>query len=245
MDTRFWGPGAWKLLHTITYHSDADIDTIRDFFEVIPYILPCKYCRASLSEYYETEQLTFTNAGELQHWLYRIHNRVNGKLRAQGLVATRNPTYASVESLYKDVCIADQPFPAWDFLYSIAYNHPLKVVSTPMPAATATAATTDAELNRLNILPPRKRFAYWCKFWKLLPMVLPSRWALHWVAAAGKKTPCDLTGRRDAVSWVWHIRCKFDTTTNDPYRQVCSRLLSHSSGCSKSKRARTCRKKRT
>jgi hypothetical protein len=242
MDTRFWGPGAWKLLHTITYHSTAQIDTLRAFFEVIPYVLPCKYCRASLSEYYEKEPLTFRNPSELQHWLYRIHNLVNGKLRKQGFLTNRNPTYTDVERMYSGVT-CDRSFPAWDFLYSIAYNHPLKVSSTPMPGAPAATATThDADLNRWNILPASRRLTYWCKFWELLPMVLPPQWASSWVAT---KTPCELSGRRDSVAWVWNIRCKFDTATNDPYRRVCSRLLSHSSGCSKSKRARTCRKKRT
>lgn len=244
MDTRFWGPGAWKLLHTITYHSEAPLEDIREFLSILPYVLPCKFCRASLTDYYEKEPLTFTNRRELQHWMYRVHNHVNGKLRKQGFVTIRNPTYDAVEKMYSGACAECSAFPAWDFLYSIAYNHPLKVKSTPMPGAPAAdVAANAAEANRWNILSPRARLTYWCKFWDILPRILPAEWKDAWVSATAG-SPCELEGRRDSVAWIWNIRCKFDTTRRDPYREVCSRLVSHSSGCSKSRRARTCRKKR-
>jgi hypothetical protein len=247
MDTRFWGPGAWNLLHTITYHTDANVKTLREFFELIPYILPCKFCRASLTDYYDKEPPTFRSSEEAQEWLYRIHNLVNGKLRGQGLLIHRNPTYDVVKKRYTDSCGGCDAFPAWDFLYSIAYNHPLKVKGSPMPGwddAAPTTAATDRELNRWNVLDQRRRFEYWCAFWKKLPDVLPRQWREAWLAAAHPTSPCQLYGKRTAVSWIWNIRCKFDATRRDPYREVCSRLVEHSSGCSKSKRARTCRKKR-
>jgi hypothetical protein len=240
MDTRFWGPGAWRLLHTITF-AEVGPQAQRRLFELLPYVLPCKYCRASLTDYYEKEPLPdFENAVAAQKWLYRVHNHVNGKLRGQGLLATRNPSFDDVARTYKGA--ENGAFPAWDFLYSVAYNHPLRTKGTPMPGADAAIAATDAEMNRWNTLPPVRRFEYWSEFWRVLPQALPEPWKSAWAAAAA--TPCELKTRRAAVAWVWNIRCRFDTRNKDPYRAVCSRLIDHSSGCGKSKRARTCRKKR-
>jgi hypothetical protein len=240
MDTRFWGPGAWQLLHTITFHSDATPTELHDFFTIIPYILPCKYCRASLTEYYEKEPIP-SDRTDMQKWLYRVHNLVNGKLRGQGILTTQNPTFRDVAAMYKSP--PTTTFPAWDFLYSIAYNHPLRVKNVPMPGAPM-AATSDADKNRWNILSGADRFKYWCNFWKVLSKVLPSPWKAAWFSATvSTETPCELQTKRAAINWLWHIRCKFDTTTVDPYRQVCSRLFAHSSNCSKSKRSKTCRRK--
>ena len=249
MDTRFWGPGAWRLLHTIAYHSTATEEQLKDFFDVLPYVLPCKFCRASLTEYYaDIPTSTILNGRQAaQEWLYRIHNKVNGKLRKQGLYASTNPTLSSVSTMYSRL---HPEFPAWDFLYSIAYNHPLKVKSTPMPGAPPAASLPsspmdDVTLNKWNLLPDRERFTYWCKFWKLLPVVLPPLWQNEWNKADDRTIhPCTLKGRRDSVLWLWALRCKFDAQTHDPYREVCSRLIQHSSGCSKSRRAKTCRAKR-
>jgi hypothetical protein len=249
MDTRFWGPGAWNLLHTITFDDKYDAATQQKLFELLPYVLPCKFCRASLTDYYEKEPLPdFTDRIAVQKWLYRIHNLVNGKLRGQGLITTRNPSFDDIVRIY--TLKNNDEFPAWDFLYSIAYNHPLRTKGTPMPGVEEAQSELqrDSELNRWNILPSHKRFKYWCDFWKVLPNALPSNWKHKWETAATNPTcridPCSLKTRRASVSWIWNIRCKFNTTSRDPYREVCARLIDHSSGCSKSSRARTCRKKR-
>jgi hypothetical protein len=251
MDTRFWGPGAWRLLHTITFSSEATAgptaQQLQAFFEVLPYVLPCKFCRASLTDYYEADPVAVGIVSSPAQWLYRIHNRVNGKLRKQGLAVAPNPTFAAVRRIYDAEAVPGAAFPAWDFLYSIAYNNPLKTQGSPMPGAAAAdrAPTTDAEKNRWNVLPPEERYKYWCRFWTLLPTVLPPAWQQSWMAAAaGAVTPCRLKGRRDAIGWLWNIRCKFDTKTRDPYRQVCSRLSQHSSGCATSRLAKTCRRRR-
>ena len=57
MDTRFWGPSGWQLLHSITnkYPNNPDKlekDAYEIFFKSLPFILPCIYCRNSLTEYY-------------------------------------------------------------------------------------------------------------------------------------------------------------------------------------------------
>ena len=54
MDTRFWGPDGWKLLHSITENyptvpDKKNKDLYRKFFLSLPYVLPCVYCRKSLT----------------------------------------------------------------------------------------------------------------------------------------------------------------------------------------------------
>ena len=84
MDTRFWGPSGWKMLHLITFdykYSSANAVKYAHFFESLPYILPCKFCRASLTDYYR--QYPFLNTNEtyvnlnpsldLKKWMYNIH----------------------------------------------------------------------------------------------------------------------------------------------------------------------------
>ena len=57
MDTRFWGPSGWRLLHTITfaYNPETDKSSTGQLFNMLPFVLPCKFCRASLTEYMEND----------------------------------------------------------------------------------------------------------------------------------------------------------------------------------------------
>ena len=122
MDTRFWGPSGWKLLHHATYvYDNTHKKAYREFFESVPYILPCKYCRTSLTDYYEELPL------ELDHlvkWQYKIHNKVNDKLRSQGLHVGQNPTFQAVQKHYREwmKCTQERERMAlfWDFLFSVA-----------------------------------------------------------------------------------------------------------------------------
>ena len=56
MDTKFWGPSGWKLLHYMTEsYPDKPSETHKanmiTFFNVLGEVLPCKYCRISFKEY--------------------------------------------------------------------------------------------------------------------------------------------------------------------------------------------------
>lgn len=249
MDTKFWGPSGWRLLHTLTftYEPTKHRLAMREFFDTLPFILPCKFCRASLSEYYCSDTIDLKSSATLSRWLYRIHNKVNDKLRSQGQSIPKDPTYESIEKHYKgslprqddDAC---QSFPGWDFLFSVAYSHPLSVKGSPMPPQDfdCPSWTADQRANHDNTLAPASRFTYWRRFWQLLPQVMPAAWAGAWKP---RTRPNSLQGRRDSTNWLWHIRCGFSHGA-DPYRQVCRRLASYESGCSKSARARTCRKTR-
>ncbi len=90
----------------------------------------------------------------------------------------------------------------------------------------------------MNLLAPRRRFCHWRQFWFALPSVMPAQWYHAWLNA--RERPC-LSDRRSTVAWLWRIRCRFADGA-DPYKMVCNRLATFESGCSKSQRARTCRR---
>jgi len=136
MDTKFWGSSGWKLLHTIAYQypeKPLDIEKQRynDFFTLLKNILPCKYCRASMLEFLNEIPIVnyLDNTLQLRHWLYKIHNKVNNKLRHQGLLTTPNPTLKQVDAIYKEMKIS--PMLGWDFIFSIIYNYNPEVNNNP------------------------------------------------------------------------------------------------------------------
>ena len=134
MDTRFWGPSGWNLLHAIAQSypenpSKSDKSDYQIFFSTLPFVLPCIYCRRSLTDYYKKLPIDGTNSktgqpldnhGNFNHWLYQIHNLVNDKLRDQGLIKTENPSFREVEGKYPEQKCQQ----GWDFLYAIVLNYP-------------------------------------------------------------------------------------------------------------------------
>ena len=160
MDTKFWGPSGWKFLHLITFSEAADSkERIRCFFETLPYVLPCKFCRKSLSEYMKESPLegALKSKEGPARWLWKIHNCVNSKLRDQKLnsaAATTDPPFASVKKLYTAKFAAGctkTTFEGWEFLFSIVENHPLSkgalsgTAITGAPAAVASDPTVTLE----------------------------------------------------------------------------------------------------
>ena len=160
MDTRFWGPSGWRLLHLISFAAPKlNKQHLRTFFETLPYVLPCKFCRASLTEYYASDPIP-TDPKDAPEWLYRIHNRVNGKLREQKLITGKDPTWHNVKQRYekwmRQSC-TQQTMIGWDFLYSVAYTTPCKdVTSTPIPGAPPHPATPELK-NRWNTMTIAER----------------------------------------------------------------------------------------
>jgi hypothetical protein len=245
MDTKFWGPSGWKLLHTLTLaYEPQQKAAMATLFELLPYVLPCKFCRHSLTEYYEELPIDLSSKQALVKWLWKIHGKVNDKLRKQGQKIPADPTLQELKQIYGKYVPGDKPnpcesFPGWDFLFSIAYNHPLNSAGSPMPDAPKDLkGSSDATLNKWNLLSNRRRYCYWRRFWPALAAVLPSVWAKSWAKAAG--VPCT-ANRRSTVAWLWRTRCKFADGA-DPYKSVCHKLATYESGCSKSTRARTCRR---
>jgi hypothetical protein len=257
MDTRFWGPSGWKLLHLITFEANTtDVETslsLANFLETIPYILPCKFCRASLTDYYRQHPYHIPEHGmdptlDLTKWMYTIHNCVNNKLRSQGLHPAANPIYAQVKKTYTNfqkLEWEEQITQLWDFLFSVAYHHPKESSfdSEPMPDCPKEAKTCKdpCERNKWNVLHWKKRMYWFKRFWVFLPAVLPHKMAERWKDVQ-QRNPPTLGCRRSILAWLWRMRCGLDTGFRDPYTSVCHRIKTYSSDCGKTKNAITCRK---
>lgn len=107
MNTKFWGPSGWEFLHSIvtiypTNPTLTDKMLMRDFINIICDVLPCKYCRASFTKYSQSLPIMsyLEDSQHLQEWMYRMHNKVNSKLRRQGFCTKENPTLEQVMTLY-------------------------------------------------------------------------------------------------------------------------------------------------
>jgi hypothetical protein len=256
MDTRFWGPPGWRLLHLISV-SDATqrrggAAAVRRFFELLAYVLPCKFCRASFSDYITADpppRGDTASERDWAHWLWRIHNCVNAKLRSQNLPTAPDPPFDSVVQVYKERLAAGctkTEFEGWDFLFAIAENHPLSRSSRnsqPMVDAPPVDGLTDLQKNRWNLLSCARRMRYYKEFWRILPRVLPYR---EWERAWGARHPgLALQSRPLLLKWLWRRRCamesSLDLLNRDEFHQVCARLAEARSGCGSRKRAKTCR----
>jgi len=123
IDTRFFGPSAWRLFHYIAFHSKNP----QTFLKNIGEILPCKFCREStkrfISEMSVRGTLEPTDPGK---WLYDLHNRVNNKLRTQCADDPNvvnpgpDPSFEEVKKMYDH---EPKNILGRDFLFSIAVNY--------------------------------------------------------------------------------------------------------------------------
>lgn len=265
MDTRFWGPSGWKLLHLVATAPVAHPSKVLRWFELLPYVLPCKYCRYSLSEYYEKLPLTLATVkspSAFSRWAYEIHNMVNDKLRSQGLLKTPNPPYEEVHRLYKAMAktACDSPMVGWDFLASIAYTTPTKgIVSKPMgdiPSGPLTLALQ----NRYNVLSKQDRIDALKEWWSLIPSILPCLpWRSAWLKAVSLKNPMGTQalkknpplnqGRGPVSCWLWDLEssvcsCLKCPTAHQSLPALKSELSAFESSCGTAKKRRTCRAKR-
>lgn len=256
MDTRFWGPSGWRLLHSITfaYMPRTDKVAVREMFNALPYVLPCKYCRFSLSEH--MEELPLEPALEsrelLTLWLWKIHNRVNAKLRAQRINQTQeDPPFEKVKEYYTfllNTGCTRTIFPGWEFLFSIADLHPMSTLakkSQPISGAPLCEHITSIEeKNKWNCMSHNERLPYYQQFWKYIGLTLPFKeWRDIWISA-----PCNLDSRISTTKWLWKLRCSMETElellNKCNFASLCKNLQSYRSDCSKSARGKTCRKRR-
>ena len=248
MDTRYWGPPGWRLLHLIAFAAPTlNRKHVCHFFNVLPYVLPCKYCRKSLSEYIKADPAECQE--NMAKWLWRIHNDVNAKLRSQKLSDAEDPTFAPVKQIYESRLAAPctkTEFEGWEFLFSIAEAHPMSAAGRASESIQGAPeeSSDPLERNRWNIMTPEERYPYYERFWKLLPHVLPFP---EWRTIA-KNVETDWSTRQTALRSLWSVRCAMESrlelinTTN--YKSLCQELRHNRSGCAASKRGRTCRKKR-
>lgn len=260
MDTRFWGPSGWRLLHLIA--TAPPRRQTRAFFELLPYVLPCKYCRSSLADYYAVDPVPSTATGSsdpsthFAPWLYRIHNRVNGKLRDQKLLKTPNPLWSTVkaeyEALYKAPCTRNAMI-GWDFLYSVVYTTPCKAVpSEPLPDAPPPETLTTPELrNRWNTMEREERIKFIGRWWDLLPQVLPyASWRAAF--ASGPKRPPLTEGHKAVTEWLFQVEQRVCAAlhvaaNHKSFGGLCRKLSVFQSKCGskKTRKTKTCRSKQT
>ena len=259
MDTRFWGPSGWRLLHLITFtYEPTHSEKVGKFFETLPYVLPCKFCRCSLTEYMEEDPVkdSLGSRKALTKWLWRIHNKVNDKLRGQGLAQAQepNPPFDTAKQVYEERvdqgCIKTE-FEGWDFLFSVAENHPFSPSSKnslPMEGCPSLEEKLCLkEKNHWNLLKPEERYVKFEEFWLTIGSVLPfQEWIDAWTSSELNKE--NLISRGACIKELWRIRCSMekslDLVNKEKFRSLCKRIRENRSGCGKKPRARTCRRSR-
>jgi len=220
MDTRFWGPSGWQLLHLIAATHPDNPEAVYDWIHLIEFILPCKYCRASFHDYMELQPLTreIVTSNRFSRWMFDIHNRVNNKLRGQGLLQKSNPSWERINRYWskatKQLCKCSLPAQrGWDFFVSVAAATPdTDYIPAPMPDAPPASdwsKLTLAQRNRYNLLTREERITALKMWWKLIPSILPCEaWRNAWVAAfADAGEPPVEHGRAAMLRWIWKIEC--------------------------------------
>jgi hypothetical protein len=110
MNTTFWGPSGWVFLHTLTFiypetPNYNDKVLMQNFMNSISYILPCKYCRISFTKYSNSLPIIdyLDTRDKVIEWLYKMHNKVNKKLRSQGFCKYSNPDISLIKDKYKPI----------------------------------------------------------------------------------------------------------------------------------------------
>lgn len=119
MNTLFWGPSAWQLIHSLGLvypknPSSTEKKLFFDFFDSLQFVLPCKHCRNSYSDYYKDIDLN-----NLYTWTWKLHNKVNDKLRTQGLKESFNPPLTDSIKFHKNKLRESRKnnnFPGLDFI---------------------------------------------------------------------------------------------------------------------------------
>jgi len=234
MDTRFWGPSGWKLLHLIAYSYPSE-PTFQDqqkygmFYNNLKYVLPCKYCRISLTGFMEELPVEnyMSSKRKLTRWIYDIHNKVNDKLRKQKLLTDENPPLEEVDKIYNKMLRQKCKLPGWDFLYTVAFNYP----------KTKSKLSFDKMQHYIiffkllgEIIPCPKYRTLYCKYTKI-----------HHIENY-------LNSGRGLSKWLYTVNCGINKELSEEsksYRRVCFVIESHrAKACSKTThKGNTCHKK--
>lgn len=257
-DTRFWGPPGWRFQNWIVgkhISNPFKNEFIGRFYCVLPFVLPCKYCRASLSQYIDEHPLTdaiLADHEQFMEWIYTIHNCVNDKLRKQGLLHTPNPSFEDVKHQIYETIKHDESqnirIPGWDFLYAIAHNLPVD----DKPPFECINIVDEKHLHNLNMhhsVPYSERIDKLREFWNLMPLILPSVDAGHrWMEAAMELDLDEaLETQHGIMKWLYtiHKAVELENQPSETYNEIFARVASHSSKCATSKKAITCRRNRS
>lgn len=214
MDTRFWGPSGWQLLHLIAAKSPHP----EELFLQVKDILPCKYCRESTKKF--THELPLK--GDPERWMYNLHNKVNEKLQKQSLqdssviVPVEAPSFEEVQKKYSTMKPTN--IPGRDFLFSISANYPEEPTENQM-------CTQRHFLNTLSSVYPFHSETF-AQYIHQHPPELGSRRAyMKW-----------MYGLLARLSKAFHVDLP-------SYKGYVQRILYYKSGCDKkSYKGKTCRR---
>jgi len=216
MDTRFWGPSGWQLFHLVAFRSPNPREVLEDMKDV----LPCKYCRASTSEFVRKHPPTKPYG----KWLYDIHNMVNAKLRKQCaedpkvICPDADPSFEEVKATY--MAMKPTAVPGRDFLMAVAYNYP----AVPEPRQMSTQREF---LHHLADAYPFDEFRTVVK---------------QYVAAHEP----DLRNQKTYTKWMYVLMKQLSDIAGVPiksYRGYMAHLAYYKSGCTrKTYKGKTCRR---
>lgn len=229
-----WGPALWPLLHSIAHYSPASPATMSNFLLSVAKVLPCIYCRNSFTEYIAALPFEpYLSSGRMAEWMYLIHNKVNDKLRRQGIpeAQQRDPPLEAVIQKYdayvQTVNEKTRVMPGWKALYAIAAAYPIE--------------STNIQFDR--------HISYFI-FFSLLPQVIPfctiSSAMLIYYSRFSLAYALD-TGRAALESWLYGLeRFVLEQTQNTElcctFQQRCAETESFRAGCgSKRDTVPTCR----
>jgi hypothetical protein len=104
MLTTVWGPGAWHLLHTISFNYPVEPTLeqkhqYRNYVLSLKNVLPCKYCRMNLKTNFRELPLTMDcmkSRDTFSKYIYELHELVNRKLKKKS-----NLKYCDVRERYE------------------------------------------------------------------------------------------------------------------------------------------------
>lgn len=224
MDTRFWGPSAWKLMHLVAYNypekpSQEDINNYGMFYNNLKYVIPCKFCRISLDKFMTELPIEkyIGNRKRLTEWVYLIHNKVNDKLRKEGLNDKSNPSFKFVNEMYNN--LKSDILPGWDFIYSVAFTYPKNKKNVSFDKMQHYIAFFQS---LGNVMPCLKYRTLYNRFYSEIPI------------NCGK----------DLTKWLYEINCKINgelfKNANDSYSHLCQVMTHNQTFACK---GFTCRKK--
>jgi hypothetical protein len=216
MDTRFWGPSGWQLIHLIAFKSQHP----QEFLLMLKDILPCRFCRESTAQY--TKELPMMK--DTGKWSYELHNKVNNKLRTQCkddpavVNPGADPSFEEVKQKY--MSMKPTSVPGRDFLFSIAVNYPDNPEETDM-------ATQRTFIHKLAEVYPFENMR--SKFQEYL-----------------ENNEVALSSQKSYMKWMYGLLNELASTIKaqmPTYRGYVSRVMYFKSGCQKrTYRGKTCRR---
>jgi hypothetical protein len=241
-------------MSSFAYKPSTDKAAFRQFFELLPFVLPCKFCRSNLIQHYEALPLepALQSRETLTKWLYEIHNGVNATLRSQGKAVPEDPPFSAVKQHYEERLAygcSKTFFPGWEFLFSIVEAHPLVSKETPLPEAPpkdSLKGATKTTLLKWNYLSGHCRFQSLCRFWGLLGDVLPfPEWRSIWKRTVKASSSETWKTKASSLKTLWFTRKTMEDElallNKTTYHDLCKMIRYYKSGCA-GKATRTCRR---